>query len=296
MVSMIDFFDHGDIMNIEHLRTFLDVSQTGSFHRSADRLNISQSTVSARIKALEDRLDRVLFNRMKNGVTTTGAGQRLWRHADVAVRAWEQGRQALALPDDMRAACALGIQQALAEWLALEWLRYMRQQHGDVAIRIESGYSNLLLQQLNDGLLDIAVLFLPQTRPGLTVETLYVDDLILVASEPRDVTSHWLADYIFVDWSYDFRTAHAQAFPEMELPRMTVPLPNVALNQILAHGGAAYLTRATAEPWIADGQLHEVGGAPSFERPAFLVYRDDLADKEVQMSALDGLRQIAGTY
>ncbi|MDP6812779.1 MAG: LysR family transcriptional regulator, partial [Alphaproteobacteria bacterium] len=56
-------------MNIEHLRTFLDVAQTGSFHRSARRLNVSQSTVSARIKALEDSLDRVLFNRTKTGAT-----------------------------------------------------------------------------------------------------------------------------------------------------------------------------------------------------------------------------------
>ncbi len=283
-------------MNIEHLRTFLDVMQTGSFHRTADRLNVSQSTVSARIKALEDRLDRILFNRMKNGVTATGAGQRLQRHADVAVRAWEQGRQTLALPDQIRAACALGVQQALAEWLALEWLRWMRQQHGDLAIRIESGYSDLLLRQLDDALLDIAVLFLPQTRPGITVETLYVDELILVSTQSRDVTSHWLEDYVFVDWSYDFRTSHAEAFPEMELPRLTVPLPNVALNHVLTHGGSAYLARATAEPWIEDGQLYEVTGAPSFERPAFLVYRDDPVDAEVQQTALEGLRQIASTY
>ena len=74
-------------MNIEHLRTFLDVAQTGSFHRSAERLSVSQSTVSARIKGLEERLDRVLFNRSKSGVTVTGAGQRLLRHADIAV-AW----------------------------------------------------------------------------------------------------------------------------------------------------------------------------------------------------------------
>jgi DNA-binding transcriptional LysR family regulator len=293
---MIGFFDHGHGMNIEHLRTFLDVAQTGSFHRSARRLNVSQSTVSARIKALEDRLDRTLFNRMKNGVAMTGAGQRLWRHADVAVRAWEQGRQTLALPDALRAACALGIQQALTEWLALEWLAWMRQRHADVAIRIESDYSTALMRQLDDALLDIAVLFLPQTRPGLTVETLYVDELVLVSTQPRDVASGWLDDYVFVDWSYDFRTAHAEAFPDMDLPRLTVPLPNVALNHILAHGGSAYLARATAEAWINDGQLHEVIGAPSFQRPSFLVYRDDPVDAEVQETALAGLRQIAAGY
>jgi DNA-binding transcriptional LysR family regulator len=280
-------------MNIEHLRTFLDVAQTGSFHRSAERLSVSQSTVSARIKGLEERLDRVLFNRSKSGVTVTGAGQRLLRHADIAVRAWEQGRQSLTLPETIRAACALGIQQALSEWLAPMWVGFMQRQHADVAIRIESGYSDMLLRQLNDGLLDIAVLFLPQTRPGFTVETLYVDDLILVSTEPREVISGWLDDYIFVDWSYEFRNAHAVAFPEMELPRFTVSLPNVALTHMLAHGGSAYLARATAEPWISDGRLHEVAGAPNFERPVYMVYGDNPVDAEIQQTALAGLRQIA---
>jgi DNA-binding transcriptional LysR family regulator len=233
---------------------------------------------------------------MKNGVTVTGAGQRLWRHADVAVRAWDQGRQALSLPDSMRASCALGIQQALAEWLAPEWLHWMGQQHGDVALRIETGYSNLLHRQLDDGLLDMAVLFLPQTRPGVAIETLYIDDLLLVSTQQRDVTSGWLKDYVFVDWSYDFQTAHAEAFPDMELAPMTVPLPNVALNHILTHGGAAYLARATVEPWISDGQLHEVAGAPTFQRPVYLAYRNDPVDGQIQATALAGLRQIAGAY
>ena len=86
-------------MNIDHLHTFLEVVATGSFHRAADNLNVTQSTVSARIRALEERLDRRLFLRHKHGVEVTGAGRRLRRHADAVVRAWEQGRQRVALPE-----------------------------------------------------------------------------------------------------------------------------------------------------------------------------------------------------
>jgi len=283
-------------MNIEHLRTFLDVAQTGSFHRSAERLNVSQSTVSTRIKVLESRLDRTLFNRLKNGVVLTGAGRRLMRHADTAVRGWEQGRQALSLPDELRAACALGIQQALAESLALEWLGWMRQRHPDVAIRIEADYSAPLARLLDDALLDMAVLFVPRHRPGLTVETLYVDELLLVSARPATWQHGVPEPYIYVDWTYDFRGAHADAFAEMDLPRITIGLPNVALNRILSDGGSAYLAHASVAPWLADGQLHEVVGAPRFENPTYLVYRDDPVDAEVQQSALDGLRQIAAGY
>ena len=48
-------------MNIENIRTFLEIAATGNFHRASERLHVTQSTVSARIKSLEDQLDRALF-------------------------------------------------------------------------------------------------------------------------------------------------------------------------------------------------------------------------------------------
>ena len=94
-------------MNIDHLHTFLEVVASGSFHRAAGNLNVTQSTVSARIRALEERLDRRLFVRHKNGIQITGAGRRLRRHADTVVRAWELGRQRVALPDGLRSVLSI---------------------------------------------------------------------------------------------------------------------------------------------------------------------------------------------
>ena len=54
-------------MNLEHIRTFLEVAATGNFNRAADNLNVTQSTVSARIKALEDELGLALFARSHKG-------------------------------------------------------------------------------------------------------------------------------------------------------------------------------------------------------------------------------------
>ena len=68
---------------------------------------------------------------------------------------------------------------ALAEWLAPEWLNWMRRRHGDVAIRIESGYSDFLLRQLDDALLDIAVLGEEDPETG-------VPEVIYVAKERID--------------------------------------------------------------------------------------------------------------
>jgi DNA-binding transcriptional LysR family regulator len=60
-------------MKIDHIRTFLEISNCGNFNRAAENLNVTQSTVSARIKAMEDRFGRVLFKRGHSGVELTSA-------------------------------------------------------------------------------------------------------------------------------------------------------------------------------------------------------------------------------
>lgn len=68
-------------MDTELARTFIEIVSTGSFIRAAERLNVSQTTVSARIRTLEDRLGRQLFVRNKGGATLTTAGEQFLRQA-----------------------------------------------------------------------------------------------------------------------------------------------------------------------------------------------------------------------
>ena len=192
-------------MNIEHIKTFLEIAATGNFNRAAERLNVTQSTASARIKTLEDRLDRVLFLRGRNGATLTAAGRRFHRYALSAVRAWEQARQETALPEGYRAYLGLGSQVSLWERLILKWIPWMRQEAPDVALRLEADYSDSLMRRLSEGLLDIGVMYLPRTASGLVIEKLLEERLVLVATSRRSITTGWRDDYVFVDWGTDYR-------------------------------------------------------------------------------------------
>ena len=60
-------------MNLDHVRTFLEVAACGNFNRAAETLNVTQSTVSARIKALEERFGHPLFQRGRAGAELTAA-------------------------------------------------------------------------------------------------------------------------------------------------------------------------------------------------------------------------------
>lgn len=73
-------------MDIELARTFLAVVETGSFVGAADRVHVTQSTVSMRIRSLEEQLGKPLFERGKTGASLTPAGVQFQRHALALVR------------------------------------------------------------------------------------------------------------------------------------------------------------------------------------------------------------------
>ena len=95
-------------MDMDQVRTFREVVELGSFVRAANSLNVTQSTVSARIKELELRLGQTLFVRRKSGVTLTPAGKRFQPHAATLLRVVQQARQDVALPAEMRAVLNIG--------------------------------------------------------------------------------------------------------------------------------------------------------------------------------------------
>ena len=80
-------------MDIDRARTFLEIVHTGSFLKAADRLHVTQTTVSARIRTLEEELGRRLFDRNRNGATLTAAvaAAALIGPAQVAARLLEFG-------------------------------------------------------------------------------------------------------------------------------------------------------------------------------------------------------------
>lgn len=279
-------------MNIELARTFLEIVETRNFNKAAERLNVTQSTISMRVRALEEELGRPLFVRGKTGADLTSAGQQFRRYATTLVRVWQQAQQELALPPGFSTVLNVGGQFSLWDRMLLRWIPWMRNSCPDVAIRVEVGLSDGLMRQLSEGLLDIGVMYSPQSRPGIIIEKLLEEKLVLVSTRAHSIQD-WGGDYVFVDWGPEFRAGHGQAFPDMPTPSVAVGLGALGLQHILANGGSGYFPMRVVRSFLADGRLYMVGGAPEFFRPAFLVYaqRDD--QPEWLRTALQGMRWVA---
>lgn len=280
-------------MKIEYISTFLEIAECGNFNRAADNLNVTQSTVSARVKSMEDRFGRMLFKRGHAGVELTSAGQHFLQYAHNIQRQWKQAQQRIALPDSFNQTIGLGSQVSLWDSLILKWMPWMRKNAPEMALHVEADYSPSLMRQISDGLLDIGVMYSPRQTAGLIIEDLFEETLILVTTEQSAIEGDWVKNYVFVDWGDIFRARHSEAFPNLETPAVSVGLGALGLEYILQNGGSGYFPIRVVKSLIENQALFTVNNTPSLQRPAYMVYAKSARDPASLAVALQGLREVA---
>ena len=280
-------------MDITLAQTFLEIVATRSFQRAAERLHVTQTAVSARVRTLEDLLGRQLFVRNKAGASLTSAGEHFLRYAPTLVQVWERARHQVAVPAGRRAVVTVGCEVSLWDPLLLDWLIWMRRAAPHLALHTEVGIPENLIKQVSEGILDIAIVYAPQHRPGLRIELLMEEKLVLVTTLRRGRVPR-PEDYVFVDWGPEFATQHNLAFPELSSAGVLVGLGPLGLAYLVKAGGSGYFRLSAVRDHLESGQLRRVPGAPEFLYPAYAVYSNN-ADLKVVTPALAGLRHLAGT-
>lgn len=279
-------------MDVTLARTFLEIAASGSFLRASERLHVTQTAVSARVKTLETLLGRQLFVRNRSGAALTPAGEQFVRHASTLVQVWERARQQISVPQGRRAMLAIGCEASLWDPLLLEWLRSMRRSAPDLALRTEVAAAAELLGQVANGTLEIAVVYTPQQRPGMRIDLLVEEKLIFVTTA-RDGRVPAPDRYVSVDWGPEFAAQHCLAYPELASAGVSTNLGALGLGHVLAAGGAGYFRTTVVRKYLEAGQLHRVRGAPEFSYPAYAVYLAG-ADADLLRPALKGLREVIG--
>ncbi len=277
-------------MDIELARTFLAVAAAGNFVGAALRLHVTQSTVSARIQALESLLGGVLFRRGRGGAELTQAGRRFLRHAKTLVQTLEQARHDVGLPAGFRGSLTLSGRIALWDGFLPQWAGRMRETHPDISLRLEVGFEEDIMQGLVQGTVDIGVMYTPEARPGLGVERLFEEVLVLVGTEPSRVWPD--QGYIHMDWGPEFHAQFTTRYPEMAPPAITANIGWLVMQQILHGGGSGYFPIRTTRDLIEQGQLWPVANSPSFSLPAYMVFPLERQD-DMLVSALSSLRVLA---
>jgi len=277
-------------MDTELARTFLEIVSTGSFVKAADRLNVGQTTVSARVRILEQQLGRPLFVRHKGGASLTRAGEQFLRFAPTFVQLWQRARHQVAVPPGHRAVLTVGSEVSLWQPLLLDWVLWMRRSLRDIALRVHVDVPQDLINQVASGLVDVAIMYAPQHRPGLKIDLVMEEELVLVTTNPE---GHLLNDteYVYVEWGPDFVLQHGVSMPDVT-PNLFVNLGPLGLSYMLSAGGAGYFRMRAVQPHLSAKRLYLVPEMPRFSYPIYAVHSATV-DEAILNPALAGLRSVS---
>jgi DNA-binding transcriptional LysR family regulator len=166
----------------------------------------------------------------------------------------------------------------------------MRRSLQDIALRVHVDVPQDLINQVASGMVDLAIMYAPPHRPGLKIDLLLEEKLVLVTTKPEARVLDE-SDYIYMDWGPDFGLHHGMNFPSVA-PDLSFDLGPLALNYVLATGGSGYFRMSSVQAHIAAGRLHLVPEMPQLSYPVYAVQSAN-ADESIVGPALAGLHSVA---
>lgn len=256
-------------MQIDQIETFLDLLDTQSFNRTADRLDVTQSTVSGRVKALEKALGERLFERSRSGTQPTTAALRFETHARVLRRAWADG-QADVKPFGTAVMLRIGIQHDLMDNHVADWLAALRQALPDCGFYVDGDYSTQMCRSLEHGALDLGVVFTPRPSPDLYFESMGEITYTMISTNKTALAGVEPTDYILPNYAPAFAQTHAALLPGLSLGSVSSGQAAAVRGFLTALGGTTYLPSEMAGALIDAGTAQLIEDAPKITQPVFV--------------------------
>ncbi|PAX99393.1 LysR family transcriptional regulator [Pseudoalteromonas sp. HM-SA03] len=263
-------------MDIDLLKTFVEVVKTRHFGRAAENLYITQSAVSFRIRQLEQSLGVNLFIRQRNNIQLTAPGERLLPHAKMILTGMQRAKVDVALANNMHKQLSLSgtanIWDAFLQFGINHIVSAMPGVSLVAEVKAQQESTRLLLERT----LDLAVLFDPPKVDELVVKP--ISDLAIIPVSTFDnATKEDFFDnqYVYVDWGTAFSLWHAKQFTGATPPYFRTSTGRIALDLILQCGGSAFVPEALALESIEAGRLTQVDEVESNSREIFVAYHKD---------------------
>lgn len=270
------------------MEAFWWIAQTGSFNRAAEKLYLTQPSVTARIQALEKELGQPLFERKPRGVRLTDAGRVLLPHVEKILHDLRKARQAV---DELQSATGgtLSIGSALttSTYTLPEILSEFTAAHPRVEVQVRTGRSNQVEALVLDDAVQLGFVHSP-LAPNADIQAvpLYEEAVLLVvhpnhplASEKR-VTPEQLAKEPFItsDRASGYWSLVEQFWAATGLvPHVTMELDSIEATKrmVMCGLGLTMLPKGTVARELVTGQLVSVPVASSatLTRQTLLIYR-----------------------
>ncbi|MBL0386004.1 LysR family transcriptional regulator [Tumebacillus sp. ITR2] len=269
-------------MELDQIRAFLAIAQTKSFTRAAEQLHVAQSTITTRIKLLEETIGKPLFTRDSRRVELTPAGLTLQPYLQRALDLLREGELSTYLQGKFDERFTVGALSSIWQFTLYPLLFEFRRRHPEVALRTITGHSDDIARRMFDGLIDLGLVYLPPHHPEIEVQPLYRDSIVLVGPPDFDpgvdvIPPEILPDlpFLFMNWGSPFSEWYDSEVGTGFLHGFQVDDTQLLVHAIRAGEGIGFLLQHIADDLEAQGIVKKLPFRPRQPIPtrnAYLIY------------------------
>lgn len=254
-------------MELRQLTAVVAVSETGSVTAAARRLHVVQPAVTRQIRTLEEELGAPLFHRTNQGMVPTEAGEVLLERARRALHELDLVRTEIRPgPREVSGVVRLGLLESTVDLLAPHLVRGLAARCPGIELRLSSGYSGHLQRWLDDGDVDLSLLYDLADTPSLSVTSLAQEPLWLVAppdaglspDRPLSWAEAWCRPLVLPVAGHGLRALIDRARPvDGPAPTVVTEVNAMSIQKTLVAAGQGWtvLPAAGVAPDVAAGTL-----------------------------------------
>ncbi len=294
-------------MELLDFKVLLTVARSGSFSRAAAELSLTQPSVSARIAALEQKLNTKLFKRSSQGAFLTEAGKRLLPYAERCLELINEAHEivlhATAVPR-----VVMGFTATLADLFIRPLILALEGKSLEVNFLV--GYSWELRQKLLNGIIDVVVGQTGGTQSGIKSDFLFYDPIICVTAAKHSLANNrtlHLADVaaerlVPLGWeagpNADQLLEHLSPYRQVGTAWHTVKSTRILRQLVLEDNFVSFLPYSVVKEDVKEGRIVqlELEGLPNWELKIAVSYRNRKHYPEHLQVLLRAIKQVSKNF
>jgi DNA-binding transcriptional LysR family regulator len=254
-------------MELKQIQYFIALFEEGTVTRAARRLNIAQPALSMQIAKLEAEVRQKLFERGPHGMAPTEAARLMYRLYTPIMRDIDQAREHLSRRDVIvTGRVSLGMVSSEAQSVLPESLARFDALFPQVEVSVADGFSAQLIDAVESGRLDAAIINKPRGRLTLHVEPLIVEEMVLVTSvvhgpdlpDAIDLTQHSGIELVLPTRRNGLRGALDAALMAADVviePKFEIDLLSTIVQFVEQSSVATILPRVVVQAKVDEGRL-----------------------------------------
>ncbi|MFN7905549.1 MAG: LysR family transcriptional regulator [Pseudobdellovibrionaceae bacterium] len=278
---------NNEIPSGNDLRYFQEIASVLNLSRAAERLGISQPTLSLSVARLEDQLQAKIFFRRSRGLSLTPAGEKLLKNTNLLLQQWQTVvSETKKTETDLIVRFCLGCHPSVGIYSLDQILGKIYSDFPEIEIHLAHDLSRIMLEQVISGELEFALVVNPVRHPDLIIHQLAEDEVCFWTSHSQKKDETLIYQPELHQTQVLINKVPARMF------RRNIQSTNLEVILSLAQAGVGAAILPSRVAAQSQKKLHRINELSSFKDKICLVYRVDHVKSKSFMEIVKVIRSI----